>query len=379
MSRKMKDATLLDMAVRETYAKHPLVKPEIRHKLMTARKFVLSETMSSYLADMTCAPFAQMIKAHSPLPPLGSVQARIDQRSVELMEAARHLATAPHALTWIEYDTLARRRRSRTEYRNFVGTSSGYYEDDDNNICPRTGWLIEQHPGIPTAFTMLQISHVGLPGQDDHAAMMPFAMNWLTDDASVLPWRDIPFGPKNRPSVIATGITVYMTDRVGISFAPTYNTKFDANAMSEMLRESVGELRAVWMFLATLNDIPTTYDHVRPSKGYVAKGQYRRFSEHTVITLNIPAHRSLKTLAARVLTNLRRRAHNVRGFWRIDFRHPPATQCAPHAWFNINDRTIECSRCGGRMFRITEHVRGDASRGFVLHDYVVEKGQEKST
>jgi hypothetical protein len=368
----MKNATLLDMAVRESFNRRGIVPAQLRDKLLKARKFVLSESMSSYLADMTCAPFAKFFTSRDPAATPDAVKRRYNQRGHELLEAARHLARAPHALTWIEYDSLARRRRTRTEYSRFIGTSSGYYENNDDNICPRVGWLIEQHPAIPTAFNMLLFQQMDGAGD---CAMMPFAMRWLTDDDNVLPWRDMPVDPEtNQPSLVCTGVTTYRSDKVGLGFAPGYDTSFEADAMVALVRESVGELRAVWMLLATLNDIPTTYDHVRPGKGYVAKGQYRRFSEHTVITLNVPAHRSLKTLAARVLSNLRRRAHNVRGFWRIDWRHPPATQCEPHHWASVNDHTIRCARCEGRMFHIAEHVRGDASRGFVLHDYNVEKG-----
>jgi len=207
----------------------------------------------------------------------------------------------------------------------------------------------------------------------DLCCMMPFAMNWVTDDDSVLPWRDMPMDRNsNIPSEICTGVMTYHSDKVGLAFAPGYDSRFSAEGMTEMIRESVGELRLTWMLLSTLNDLPTTFDHVRPTKGYVAKGRYRRFSEHTVITLNVPSHRSLKTLAARVLTNLRKRAHHVRGFWRNDWRHMPATQCE-HVWQG-DEQHIRCEHCGGRKSWITEHVRGDASRGFVLHDYNIEKG-----
>jgi hypothetical protein len=57
----------------------------------------------------------------------------------------------------------------------------------------------------------------------------------------------------------------------------------------------------------------------------------------------------------------------------------PATQCEPHDWAGVGDHIIQCLRCGGRKFFIAEHVRGDASLGFVLHDYHVKKGQEEPT
>ena len=58
-----------------------------------------------------------------------------------------------------------------------------------------------------------------------------------------------------------------------------------------------------------------------------------------------------KALARKAVTMMRRRAHQVRGHWRDDWRHP------------------------GQKIWVKEHQRGDASLGFVLHDYTVEKGK----
>jgi hypothetical protein len=37
--------------------------------------------------------------------------------------------------------------------------------------------------------------------------------------------------------------------------------------------------------LATINDLPVSTNVVTPSKGFVAKGNYRRFLTHSVVTL----------------------------------------------------------------------------------------------
>jgi hypothetical protein len=364
-----KPITLLDMAVQRSFAKHSLITPSIRSTLLAARKFVLSESMSSYLADLTCAPFSGFASMRDASP---GVAARVHRRATEIIESARHLARGPHAVTWIEYDCVARRRRSKQAYSHFIGTSSGSFIENDDAICPRIGWLIEQHPSIATAFRMTEFMQLG----NDSCGMLPYGWTWTTDDASVLPWRNISkLAADFNFALPATGIKGYDTDRIGMVWADGYDD-FNPDLISELLLESMGELRAVWCLLATLDDIPTSYDHVRPSKGYVAKGSYRRFSEHSVITLNVPAHRSLKTLAARALTTLRRRAHNVIGHWRDDFRHPPATQCE-HVWHSRNERVVQCAHCEGRKTFIAEHVRGDTSLGFVLHDYNVNHPSRK--
>ena len=73
-----------------------------------------------------------------------------------------------------------------------------------------------------------------------------------------------------------------------------------------------------------------------------------------------------RKLALNTAALIRRRAHQVRGFWRSDWRHPLSPLCA-HAF----DDTMICRHCRGRKIWIAEHQRGDASIGFVTHDYSV--------
>jgi len=82
-------------------------------------------------------------------------------------------------------------------------------------------------------------------------------------------------------------------------------------------------------------------------------GRYRKFLSHGVITLNVPQHVSLRKVAQRALVSLRR-AHMVRGHWRDDWHLPK----------------------GNKALWIREHQRGDASLGFVMHDYKVEHPEE---
>ena len=65
-----------------------------------------------------------------------------------------------------------------------------------------------------------------------------------------------------------------------------------------------------------------------------------------MITLTVPAKR-YETVAKRAIAIARRRGHQVRGHWRKDHWHP------------------------GERIWIREHVRGDTSLGFVMHDYAV--------
>jgi hypothetical protein len=126
--------------------------------------------------------------------------------------------------------------------------------------------------------------------------------------------------------------------------------------------------REVWAFLSTVNDLPTKIEEVTPSKGWMARGNYRKFLQHSIITLTVPQSRWPK-LSTAVTALLRRRAHQVRGHWRRDWRHPGVPSCE-HTW-QASETALHCRRCGAVSLWVHEHQRGDASIGFVTHDYAI--------
>ena len=65
---------------------------------------------------------------------------------------------------------------------------------------------------------------------------------------------------------------------------------------------------------------------------------------------------------------LRQRAHQVRGHRRRDWRNPLDKLCE----HDFDDHMV-CRRCHGHQIWIAEHQRGDASVGFVTHDYEIHK------
>ena len=111
-----------------------------------------------------------------------------------------------------------------------------------------------------------------------------------------------------------------------------------------------GRLQSIFSFLSTLNKIPLVgIQEIKQSRGFVARGQYRKFLNHSIIHLNIPGKVDPFKIAHQVTADLRRRAHQVRGHWRDDWRKPK----------------------GNKSLWIAEHQRGDTSLGFVVHDYSV--------
>jgi hypothetical protein len=139
--------------------------------------------------------------------------------------------------------------------------------------------------------------------------------------------------------------------------------------VATIIKEWVGVARRMWAFLATINDLPVLLTDKVQAKGFVARGQYRRFLSHKTITINVPQKLYRKTIRT-ALALAHRRAHSVRGHWRIDWRHPLSKLC-DHEW-SADSKHMDCLLCKGRKSWIHEHERGDASRGFVTHDYLVK-------
>jgi hypothetical protein len=66
-------------------------------------------------------------------------------------------------------------------------------------------------------------------------------------------------------------------------------------------------------------------------------------------------------------------AHQVRGHWRL-YQRGPGLLCPDraHEWGAADARgQAHCARCSAWRTWIGEHQRGDATLGFVIHDYAV--------
>lgn len=322
-----------------------------RKHLLEARRFVLDDNMSAFMADL----------AYSSLP-----KVRNAKRDQEVLEGMRTLARLPHKVTWIEFNMRERIRRARTEYD--VGLKEG-------DSPEKGGWLFIQHPTIETAFMAIEcLSHsleTHAEAEDPMGAELKpnpsphfLAWYWRTDDGDIKEaypdaMNEGHLGDGVSIQAALTGVKTYKSTQVAIDISPYLLQKkkeWEAKGVWDKLlvqwmRQSASDMRYAWSLLAAINDTPVVATEVRPNKGYVARGQYRKYLEHTVIRLKIPGRIDLRTLAGRVTRASRRRAHQVRGHWRRDWRNPNG----PKLW-------------------IDEHERGDASLGFVTHDYSVEKG-----
>ena len=369
--------TLADALVAWSCHRHaePTVAQHCR-AMLPARKFVIDESMVRYWADM-------------------EVTLTSKKRSMlTVLEAIRKQARLPHKLIWIEHDPRPYRDQTIKKY--------GFIKAPGARTVMRRGWLVEQHPSLETAFRCTEYNAHENMKKDLEIDLIGFA--WCSDDSTVVPWpqyqhpkpwrsqatgkkterTEIPDSLMGAPapedyewsdSEMLAGATGYITKQVHLIDAVTPELR---NALMKrfynwdnpsFVWKHRASARALWLLLATINDIPITVEHIQPSKGYISRGSYKKFLAHSVVHLNVPETKWRKIIA-KALIALRRRAHQVRGHWRKDWRHPLSRLCE----HNFNDDMI-CQRCGGHKIWIAEHQRGDASLGFVTHDYAIHHNE----
>jgi hypothetical protein len=137
--------------------------------------------------------------------------------------------------------------------------------------------------------------------------------------------------------------------------------------------EGRGDLRFICTALAMLNHVPTTFKH-REAKGSY-KHRLRNIPYLSNSTISIHAGRARTVTVVdnafkNALGALHRKAHPVRGHWR-DVEYGKAVRCA-HEPIERDGNYCLCGRCGHLLRWIDHYTTGDASEGFVIHDYEVK-------
>jgi hypothetical protein len=333
------------------------LQPELRHLLLgiaDARKFVLDQQMSAYLADLSVSFW------------------RGGHRKRNIMlENARQMARLPHPVTWIELDFANGHfpRLKQLGHAMIAGI---------NGEPLRYGWLVRQHPKIDTAFIATEIRTSSL--WPDHVFTHPVSVQWCSDDTPLM-WKKFHLF-EDETSEFMVRMEGYLSTQV--YWSPTFSFDLSWRMVEEMREghyhgstpnpELFGAfavprfpVRDLWSLLATINDLPVKIEAVQPSRGYVSRGNYKKFLQHSVVHLNVPESQWRK-LVAKSAVMLRKRAHQVRGHWRKDWRHPLSVLCE-----HVFDAEMICRNCRGRQVWVHEHQRGDASIGFVTHDYEVHQ------
>ena len=329
-----------------------------REALRKAKRFVLDDEMSTFLGELGTRAFVSSRSSLNAEPPKHHMMAVRNRKA----EAMRMGARLPSEITWIEYNL----RKCQIRSNELLGRAIKPLE-----IPEREGWLLMRHPKLETAFRAHIISHDPTVDHEDgfDTWVFPVALAWTADTDSVIPWRAIPFSERSAaPSEMSTGLQGYETDRAGFVFSDLIKTPNKPELVANLLREWSGVQRRMWALLATINDLPVELREVRPAKGFVAKGAYRKFLDHRTVTLTVPAKMYTKVIR-KALAIAHRRGGPVREHWRRDWRRPLSALCE-HDW-GADEKHMFCTHCNGRKIWVIEHTRGDTTRGFVSHDFRV--------
>lgn len=345
----------------------------MRQALGEARRFVLDAQMSSFLANIAAAIYDK----------------RLREISIQSVHHARRAARLPHDITWIEFEVPA-----YDECEIEIAGERVNFEPPDGEIHLREGWLLngfEQDRNEFRLHMFRQWINKKSP-QERCVTGIPFAVHWKTDEGAVSCFTLTENSVQRALTDVAIGTSFLSLSRVlkevGVSLRSelvNMHPDFKAKMMQKTISIAelgpwtgmlTGVMRRAWPLLATINDIPVIIKPgTRLIKGFRARAQYRAFLTHKVITLNVPQQQERRRRLARaIVAASKRRAHQVRGHWRHDFFHPLSPLCE-HFWANTEGAHRICGRCGGHDIWIAEHQRGDASLGFVTHDYAVHHGK----
>lgn len=366
----MKQApTLFDTLYRASFSKQKVsgwVSNQLmRALLVSARRFMLDDAMSAFMTELSFAGFVNKLA-----PSEASISPRILRHRTVLAENLRVSARLPHQVMWVEYNLQAALHRINEIYARYSNADRA-----SETLAPkREGWLLRRYKEDESVHLMI---FAGDDRPDKYGFTewtFPVSFCWSTDD-SPAPWPSILTVDEGARSdaEIALGIFGYHSPAITVcasELLEPWSRYTKETTVQSLLSEWVGTVRRVWALLAAINDIPVTRTQVRQTKGFVARGSYRRFLDHTIITLHVPQKRQT-TLARQLIALARRRAHQVRGHWREDWRNPGNRTCV-HQW--QTDQT--CALCRAHRLWIHEHQRGDASLGFVTHDYKVTHENE---
>jgi len=138
------------------------------------------------------------------------------------------------------------------------------------------------------------------------------------------------------------------------------------------LRDSAVQSWAMILLFFMLLSTPRSHTITdRPATSKIIKGKRRAYAAHSVVTIDLSAD-----LERRIKNEARRgpvRAHEVRGTW-VNYAKVKTCQ---HDWeamvpdFPGDNRERYICRCGQRRTWRKSHQRGDASLGYVTHEYLV--------
>lgn len=342
----------------------PLTK--MRKAIANSKTFVLDDSMSSFLGELATVPFVSIA----------------NERMPDALDSLRHSAIPPFDNMFVQLDNRAFRRglfKTRTPWRKTDVHEQPLLKEDSDEIVDECGWLIETRAGEPD----VMVTEVFM-NDKDRLSSPPFRWVYRTNDIGWARTGNI----CSRSGMFAHGITGYHDPCTAVwysrpleQFPKEQKTKVDiTDTDSFVVHNTVIEfgstMRYIYAFLATLNNVPKIATDVKQSRHFIGGGQRRKYQDHTVLTLHLPARQSTTKLARRLIAQARRGWHIVRPHWRIAHDRLGGNYCTrreQHLW-GVADETghATCKQCDARrVWIVLPHGRGDPTLSVRTHKYNV--------
>lgn len=153
-------------------------------------------------------------------------------------------------------------------------------------------------------------------------------------------------------------------------YAQTFYGPDEAKAMAvkEILDGHKGEIRTYAAALLLLHQKKAISLTEKPAHRAMYRGKSRPFMAHNVVTITLDGPVEIRR-AIHTGTGETRRAHEV----PAHYAHRYGTRNCEHVWNKREneDNHWDCAKCGRFRYLRRDHIRGDASKGFVKKSYNV--------
>lgn len=319
------------------------------------------------------------------------------------------LARLPFDTVWIELDFFA-----KTAY----AASKGFAIPPDVYTPRLIGWLLERDENNPARWTATCFTSMTPPQREaaeedkfTEPKVSFFSLTLFIDTENIAPpdkigrnealrlhelpdegWREFRqfvWGWTDR------GVTEPSpTLRIGMPPNSLYNAAnvgFEALSATTMMdmphhrridvlrnaaAEARGDARLLVCLLALINEVPIEYVQTKPQGSFRARGgTITKWLSYSTVDIMIPAKRPLR-IVEKILRNAearRKQRHEVRGHWRTIKHKSTHTRKIKHPDGRIEERTFQA----GELERVwvKDHERGDASLGWIEHNYDVKKAK----
>lgn len=331
-------------------------------------------------------------------------------QNIEKVEYWCNLARLPYPTMWMEVDG-HEKVKSMNRHGNLIEPI------DLDNVPTRLGYLFQELDASSGAWSMTSFlsDWVDKTGKPNENSVGIDCITWFfaPEGTSVrmaklaLPYKSL---HDNFPDVLPKGIeavgiglqaaigtskavamTPWIENRLQVAIEPLYQIAMDefiknngnivtlSNHMVKQtiysLRENSGLIRFMITALALLNNAPNVKHIVSPKTGYQLRNFHKvPYLGHRTVELVIPKRKPIVhfTKLLKNASDERRkvRAHSVRGYFRQIEHGKPTIRC-DHVPTLVENGLGICLKCERMIRWIPTHTRGDATLGWVQHDYNV--------